>query len=232
MRISRGRPPSSVTLPTPGTRSSRVLMCLSVYSVKVRIDWEPETRTARIGFASGSTRSTTGGSTSGGSSPRTAATFSRTCCAFSRMSYSSSNSMNRRDSESLDWLRSDRIPSIVLTDSSRTSVTSRSIVSAAAPRSSVRTVTIGNSTRGHRSMPRRGIDTTPSTTRPPISITAKTGLRMQTSASFKAGALPVRPDAGSRRPPPPAAHATGCAFPGPACSPPLPPRPPRRRGPR
>jgi hypothetical protein len=73
-------------------RSSRGFTRLSAYSESARIECGPESITARIGDASGSTRATTGGSTSRGSSPRTAATLSRTSCAFSRMSYSSSNS--------------------------------------------------------------------------------------------------------------------------------------------
>jgi hypothetical protein len=76
------------------------------------------------------------------------------------------------------------MPSMVLIDSSRTWLTSRSTVSGAAPSSTVVTTTIGNSTRGKRSMPSRGSETSPSTTSPPISITANTGRWMQTSASL------------------------------------------------
>ena len=104
--------------------------------------------TASIGVASGSTRSTTGGSTSRGRSARTAAILSRTSCAFSPTSHSSSNSTNSSDSESLDALRRLRMPSIVLIDSSSTWVTSRSTVSGAAPSRLVVTMTKGNSTRG------------------------------------------------------------------------------------
>jgi hypothetical protein len=72
-RISRGRSPAGVTLPTPGTRSSRVFTCLSANSESARIACGPEhhgENRRRVG----STRLTTGASASCGISLLTAAT--------------------------------------------------------------------------------------------------------------------------------------------------------------
>ncbi len=135
-RISRGRSPTSVTLPTPGMRSSRVFTRLSANSQSARIDCGPASITARIGAASGSTRSTTGGSASRGSSPRTAATLSRTSCAFSLdVVLELELDVDQRERVARLRCESVRMPSMVLIDSSRTCVTSRSTVSGAAPSS-------------------------------------------------------------------------------------------------
>ncbi len=75
------------------------------------------------------------------------------------------------------------MPSMVLTISSIGLVTPVSISSTLAPFSVVVTVTIGKSTFGKRSRPRRSNENQPSTTSAMISMVAKTGLRMQTSAS-------------------------------------------------
>ena len=84
----------------------------------------------------------------------------------------------------LEIERSSWMPWIVLTCSSIFCETWVSISSVEAPGSSVRTVTVGRSTAGKRSTPRRNQLAAPTTTNAMTSIVAKTGRLMQTSASF------------------------------------------------
>src|SRR5262249_684731 len=79
-------------------------------------------------------------------------------------------------------LRISSMPSIVLTASSSTFVTPVSISSTLAPLSVVVTTTIGKSTFGKRSRPRRTYEKRPRTTSDAISMLANTGRRMKTSA--------------------------------------------------
>ncbi len=72
---------------------------------------------------------------------------------------------------------------MLLSSSSRISVTSLSTVSGAAPSSTVVTETIGTSTFGKKSTPTRPSDTQPRPTSAPMSITARTGRRMERSES-------------------------------------------------
>ena len=100
--------------------------------------------------------------------------------------------MFRRSSNStmtMDWPgpeieRSSRMPCTVFTTCSISRVTWLSTSSAEAPLSSVRTLTVGRSTEGNRSTPRRAYEAAPTTTRESTSMAANTGRRMQTSASF------------------------------------------------
>jgi hypothetical protein len=76
------------------------------------------------------------------------------------------------------------MPCTVLTTCSISRVTCVSTSSADAPGSSVRMLTVGRSTDGKRSTPRRAYDAAPTTTSESTIIAAKTGRLMQTSASF------------------------------------------------
>ena len=115
------------------------------------------------------------------------ATFSRTSCAATSMFRRRSNS-----TRTMDWLgpemeRISRMPCTVLTNCSISRVTWVSTSSADAPGSSVRMLTVGTSTDGKRSTPRRAYEAAPTTTRESTSMAANTGRRMQTSASFCTG---------------------------------------------
>ena len=183
MRISRSRPPTSSTEPTPGTRCSRSFTTSSANEVSSLIGMSPESRTERIGVASGSTFSITGGSASTGRSAPNRDILSRTSCALRSASSSSSNSRLTMLTPSALTERIWRSPAIVLSCSSMMSVTSVSTVPGEAPGRAVVTETYGNSTSGKRSTPSRLNETMPSTTNDAISIVAKTGLRIDTSAS-------------------------------------------------
>src|SRR5215470_6141310 len=80
--------------------------------------------------------------------------------------------------------RSSWMPWIVLICSSSFCATWVSISSVEAPGSSTRTLTVGRSTAGKRSTPRRNQLAAPTTTNAMMSMVAKTGRLMQTSASF------------------------------------------------
>jgi hypothetical protein len=84
----------------------------------------------------------------------------------------------------LEIERSSWMPWIVLICSSSFCATVVSISSVEAPGSSTRTVTVGRSTDGKRSTPRRNQEAAPITTSAITIIVAKTGRLMQTSASF------------------------------------------------
>src|SRR5215211_4107072 len=80
--------------------------------------------------------------------------------------------------------RNSLIPSTVLTTSSSGCVTSDSTSSGAAPGRPTRTETVGRSTEGKRSTPSRKKPAAPTTTSDNTIIVAKTGRRIQISASF------------------------------------------------
>jgi hypothetical protein len=84
----------------------------------------------------------------------------------------------------LEIERSSWMPWMVLICSSSFCATVVSISSVEAPGSSTRTVTVGRSTEGKRSTPRRNQEAAPTTTSAMTIIVAKTGRLMQTSASF------------------------------------------------
>ena len=106
----------------------------------------------------------------------------------------------------LPWLelqRSSSMPLMVLTAASIGLVMVVSISSALAPGRPARTLTVGESVRGIRSSPRSRYETQPSTMSAALIITAKTGRRTLTSASFTAclSALACRAAAAASLPP-------------------------------
>ncbi len=127
---------------------------------------------------------TTGGSTSSGSRRTTVATRSRTSWAAMSMSRSRSKVAITTELPLPETERSSVIPSTVLTTSSMGCEMTVSISSGEAPERLVRTDTVGRSTAGKRSMPRLKKEAAPTTTSASTSMTAKTGRRMEISASF------------------------------------------------
>ena len=126
-----------------------------------------------------------------GSSPRTAATLSRTSCAFSWMSYSSSNSTNSSDSESLDALRrrADALDGV-----DRLLEHLRHLALDGLRRGALQHRGDGDDgeldAREEVEPQARNGDRRRARTRPPISITANTGRRMEVSGSL------MRPSSG------------------------------------
>ena len=141
----------------------------------------------RTGAESLSCLLTIGGCTSGGRSRTTVATRSRTSCAATSMSRSRLKVAMTNETPEPDTERSSLIPSTVFTTSSIRCESTVSTSSGDAPGRLVRTVTVGRSTDGKRSTPSWPNAAAPTTTRARMIITAKTGRRMQTSASFCTG---------------------------------------------
>lgn len=81
--------------------------------------------------------------------------------------------------------RSSSIPSTVFTSSSMISVIAASVSSGDAPGRLVRTLTVGRSTDGSRSTPRLKYPAAPTTHIERMSIAAKIGRWIHTSASFR-----------------------------------------------
>src|SRR5690242_1574841 len=133
----------------------------------------------------------TGGSTSRGRLRCAIETLSRMSCAATSMLRLSTNVVMISELPGVEIERSSWMPWIVLICSSSFCVTWVSISSVEAPGSSTRTVTVGRSTVGKRSTPRRKYDAAPTTTSAITIIVAKTGRLMQTSASFCTRALPL-----------------------------------------
>jgi hypothetical protein len=79
--ISRSRAPMKRTAPTPGVPSRRSFTCLRAISVSSLSVRSPVTVRNKIGVASMSNLSTTGGSVPSGSFATIVATLSRTSCA-------------------------------------------------------------------------------------------------------------------------------------------------------
>ena len=181
--MARSRPPTICTWPTPLARSSRSLTTLSASSVSSRMGRSPDSATVSTGADSLSNFDTMGGSASRGRSRSTVATRSRTSWAAVSMSWSRPNVMMTMELPAEAIERSSSMPATVLTASSIRWETWTSTSSAAAPGSWVRMITVGRSTTGKRSTPRRNQDTAPTTTRDRTSMAANTGRRMQTSAS-------------------------------------------------
>ncbi len=172
------------TSPTPEERSSPTFTILSASSVSSRNGRSPATATVSTGDWSLSVFAMIGTLASRGRLRMARATFSRTSCAATSMLRRSSNS-----TMTMDWLgpeidRSSRMPCTVLTNCSISRETWVSTSSAEAPGSSVRMTTVGTSTAGKRSTPRRAHEAAPTTTSESTSMAAKTGRLMQTSASF------------------------------------------------
>ncbi len=134
-----------------------------------------------IGRASASCLAMIGGSTSSGNRPRTREILSRTSWAATSTSRRSSNSIVMALTSSRLVEARVRIPSIVFSSSSRTSVTSVSTTSGLAPGYTVTTDTTGGSTSGNSRTGRREYPITPNTINASVSIVAITGRRIQVS---------------------------------------------------
>ncbi len=155
MLIARSRPPTSCTSPTPAERSSWTLITLSAYSVSSRSERLPESAIDITGELSLSNLETTGGWTSSGRLRRTPATRSRMSWVAVSMSRLRLKVAMTKELEPEETERSSSIPSTVLTASSIFCEISASVSSVEEPGRDVRTETVGRSTEGKRSTPRR-----------------------------------------------------------------------------
>src|SRR5687768_10325617 len=124
-----------------------------------------------------------GGSASSGRSLNTVATRSRTSCAAVSILRLRSNRTMMKEDPIPEMDRSSWIPSTVFTASSILCETCASTSAGDAPGRVVRTLTVGRSTEGNRSTPRREYPTEPTTTKERINIEAKTGRLRHISAS-------------------------------------------------
>src|SRR5262245_47849104 len=183
MLIWRGRPPTTTTWPTPLTLSSCRRSVLSAYSVMSRTGFFAETASVRTGAESGSNFSTVGCWIVFGRSGSTRLTRSRTSWAAMSASFSSRNEMMTCETPSDEFDRSSSMPLMVLTPSSILSVISVSTSSGAAPGSRVVTTTVGKSTFGKRSSPRRPKENAPMTVSERMRTLAKTGRLTEMEAS-------------------------------------------------
>src|SRR6185436_17246361 len=126
----------------------------------------------------------TGGVASSGSCRPSVLTRSRTSCAAdSRLR----SSLNVAITIEVPWPETERnslMPSTVLITSSTCCVINDSTSSGAPPGSPTRTETVGRSTAGKRSTPSLKKPAAPTTTSDNTIIVAKTGRRIQISASF------------------------------------------------
>src|SRR5687767_11107696 len=148
-----------------------------------RIGLSAETASVITGAESGSNFSTVGCSMLRGRSGSTRFTRSRTSCDATSTFFSSRNEMMTVETPSDDVERSSSIPLIVLTASSILSEISVSTSSGAAPGSLVVTTTVGKSTFGNRSRPRRVKENAPITVRARMRTLAKTGRLTEIAAS-------------------------------------------------
>src|SRR3954451_5251411 len=126
MFIARWRPPKSCTSPTPGERSSWILITLSAYSVSSRSDRLPERAIDITGELSLLNFETTGGCTSSGSLRTTPAMRSRMSCAALSMSRLRLKVAITNEVLPEEIERSSSMPSTVLTASSMICETSDS----------------------------------------------------------------------------------------------------------
>src|SRR5687768_15682194 len=137
-----------------------------------------------IDWASASTLAITGSSISSGSRPRTRATRSRTSlAATSGSAPRRKRTVMRLCSGSLDEV-SVSMPSMPAIEPSSTCVTWLSMISALAPRYSVRTETIGSSMFGYSRTVRREYDTRPTSTMSRLVTIENTRRRMKKSKKF------------------------------------------------
>src|SRR5262245_18631103 len=135
-----------------------------------------------------------GWSMSRGRSPRIWLILSRTSWAATSTLFSSANWTKTCETPSVETERSSSMPEIVFTARSIRSVISVSMSSGAAPAWRVVIEMVGNSTFGNRSTPRLKYENTPTTTRDRTSTEAKTGRRMEISASHCTSVPSLFPD--------------------------------------
>ena len=128
---------------------------MSAYSVSSRRERLPESAIDITGEESLLNLAMTGGRTSSGSWRRIPETRSRTSWAAVSMSRSRPKVMMTKELLPEETERSSWIPSTVLTASSTFCEISASVSSVEDPGSTVRTETVGRSTDGKRSTPRR-----------------------------------------------------------------------------
>src|SRR5688572_15226757 len=148
-----------------------------------RIGLSAETASVITGAESGSNFSTVGCSMLRGRSGSTRFTRSRTSCDATSTSFSSRNETMTVETPSDDVERSSSMPLIVLTASSILSEISVSTSSGAAPGSRVVTTTVGKSTFGKRSSPRRENEKAPTTVSARMRTLAKTGRLTEIAAN-------------------------------------------------
>ncbi len=122
-----------------------------------------------------------------GSSGSTPFTLSRTSWAATLLSLSSRNPTKMIETPSDETDRSSSMPLMVLTASSILSEISVSICSGDAPGWTVVTTTVGKSTFGKRSTPRRVKENAPTTVSDRMRTVAKTGRRTEIAASHCMG---------------------------------------------
>ena len=122
-----------------------------------------------------------------GSSGSTPFTLSRTSWAATLLSLSSRKPTKMIETPSDDTDRSSSMPLMVLTASSILSEISVSICSGDAPGWTVVTTTVGKSTFGKRSTPRRVKENAPTTVSDRMRTVAKTGRRTEIAASHCMG---------------------------------------------
>src|SRR5262245_9318106 len=135
-----------------------------------------------------------GWSMSRGRSPRIWLILSRTSWAATSTLFSNANWTKTWETPSVETERSSSMPEIVFTARSIRSVISVSMSSGAAPAWRVVIEMVGNSTFGNRSTPRLKYENTPTTTRERTSTEAKTGRRIEISASHCTSAPSLFPD--------------------------------------
>ena len=143
------------TSPTPADRSSATFTSLSAISVSSLRERSPATATVSTGAWSLSVLEMIGVRMSRGRLRRTAAILSRTSCAATSIWRLRLKVMRMSELPGLVIERSSLMPWMVLTASSIFWETWVSMSSVEAPGSSVRTETVGRSTAGKRSTPRR-----------------------------------------------------------------------------
>lgn len=184
MRIWRSSRPKISMPATPLTVSTRGLMKSLTYSLASTAGRSVMIGAHITGKPDTSSFCTIGGSTSFGRSKRARSTRSRTSCAARSRSSPISNSIEIEVCPCFDFDVSFFTPSIVLSCSSSSSVTSSSITSGLAPSMIASTLMRGISIFGYWSTPRRPKPSTPKTTRDSVSIHVSTGRWMNVSIQF------------------------------------------------
>ena len=182
--ISRVRPPTISTLPTPLIDSIMRLIFLSAISVTSRKDRGADTARRKTGVASVSSFCTIGTSAVSGRSLTIRSILLRTSCAATSAFFSRTKVIKTCETPSSEVERNSSMPLIVLTAPSTLSVISVSTSSGEAPGLMTVTVIVGRSIFGNRSTPRDRNEKMPTTVMLKISIVANTGRRTQISASF------------------------------------------------
>ena len=147
--ISRSRPPTMFTAPTPRIFSMFSFTFFLAISVSSTMSRSPDTTTFNTAMESISNFCTTGASVPSGSSFLMSSTLSRTSWAATSPSLSIKNLILTKEAPSILWDLISSIPSTWLTDSSIIFVTEVSISSGLAPAKVVCTSTYGTSTFGN-----------------------------------------------------------------------------------